>query len=70
MGRDLMRDHARREGAIARVAPRTVLRLRERLAEAAGLLPAELAAQVREIDREIARDIHVANILGRQSIAI
>ena len=70
MGRDLMRDHARRDGATAKVSPRTVKHLRDRLAQAAGLLPANLAAQVLEIDREIARDIHVADLLGRRSTAI
>lgn len=70
MGEDLMRDYARREGATARVAPRVVMRLRERLKEAASLLPADLAAQVHEIDKGIARDIRIANILGRRSISV
>jgi len=70
MGRDLMRDYARRDGATAKVSARTVLRLRERLAEAAVLLPANLAAQVHELDREIECDIHVADLLGRRSTAI
>ena len=70
MGRDLLRDYERRDGATARVSARTVNHLRERLAQAAGLLPANLAAQVREIDREIGRDIHVADLLGRRSTAI
>ena len=70
MGEDLMRDYARRDGATARVAPHTVERLRARLAEAAGMLPCDLAAQVREIDKGIARDICVANILGRRSISV
>jgi len=70
MGRDLMRDYARRNGATAKVSARTVIHLRERLTQAAGLLPANLAAQVRDIDGEIARDIQVADLLGRRSTAI
>jgi hypothetical protein len=70
MGRDLLRDHARRGGATAKVSARTVKHLRERLVEAAGLMPANLAVQVQEIDREIARDICVADLLGRRSAAI
>lgn len=66
-GEDLLRDYARRGGATARVSPRTVVRLRERLAEAASLLPADLAAQVQEIDAGIERDLRVADLLGRRS---
>ena len=70
MGRDLLRDYERRDGATARVSARTVNHLRERLAQAAGLLPANLAAQVREIDREIERDVRVVDLLGRQSLSV
>jgi hypothetical protein len=66
-GEDLLRDYTRRDGATARVSPCTVARLRERLAEAAGLLPADLAAQVRDIDAAIERDLRVADLLGRRS---
>ena len=65
-----MRDHERREGATARVSRRTVGRLRERLAEAASMLPVDVATRVREIDQEIERDIRVADLLGRRSTAI
>ena len=70
MGRDLLRDYERRDGATARVSARTVNHLRERLAQAAELLPANLAAQVREIDREIERDVRVVDLLSRQSLSI
>lgn len=67
-GEDLCRDYARRDGATARVSPSTVMRLRSRLAEAANLLPADLAAEVREIDAGIERDLRVADLLGRRSV--
>lgn len=67
-GEDLLRDYARREGATARVDPRTVARIRERLAEAARLLSPDLAAQLREIDAGIERDLYVADLLGRRAV--
>lgn len=67
-GEDLLRDYGRRGGAMARVDPRTVALIRERLAEAASLLPADLAAKLREIDATIERDLHVADLLGRRAI--
>ncbi|MRI57504.1 hypothetical protein D8770_26785 [Methylobacterium sp. DB1607] len=69
MGEDFVRDHTRRDGATARVSLHIVMRLRARLDEAARLLPADLAAQVREIDREIERDLRIADLLGRRSVA-
>ena len=65
---DLCRDYARRGGSTARVNPLVVARLRQRLAEAATLLPDDLAAQVREIDAIIVRDVQVADLLGRRAV--
>lgn len=65
-----MRDHTRRDGATAKISLHVVTRLRARLDEAARLLPADLVAQVREIDREIERDLRIADLLGRRSVAI
>lgn len=67
-GEDLLRDYRRRDGATARVDPRTVALIRERLAEAASLLPAEVAAQLHEVDAAIVRDCRVADLLGRQAM--
>lgn len=67
-GEDLLRDYGRRDGATARVDPRTVALIRERLAEAASLSPADLAAQLRDIDAGIQRDLHVADLLGKRSL--
>lgn len=64
---DLLRDYGRRGGATARVNPRVVARLRQRLAEAATLLPKDLAAEVREIDAAIVQHVYVADLLGRRS---
>ncbi len=66
-GKDYLYDRERRGGQSSRVAPSTVRRLRERLAEAACLLPPELASQVREIDASIVRDMRVASLVGRRS---
>ena len=66
-GEDLLRDYARRDGGAARVSPRTVERIRARLAEAAALLPADIAEQVRAIDAAIERDLYVADLLGRRA---
>ncbi|PXW67127.1 hypothetical protein [Methylobacterium sp. B4] len=65
-GEDLLRDYTRRDGATARVSSETVGRIRARLAEAAKLLPADVAAQVYEIDASIERDLYVADLLGRR----
>jgi len=67
-GPDYLRDYTRRSGAMARVPPRTVVRLRSHLAEAARLLPAAVAAEVRAVDAMIERDIHVAGAVGRWSV--
>lgn len=64
---DLLRDYGRRSGAAARVSPKVVARIRQRLAEAATLLPEDVAEQVREIDAAIVRDIHIADLLGRRA---
>jgi hypothetical protein len=68
MSGDLIRDYGRRTGAAAKVSPSVVGRIRQRLAEAATLLPEDLARQLREIDAAIVRDIHIADLLGRRSI--
>ena len=67
-GGDLLRDYARRGGATARVSPCTVSHLRERLAEAASLLPTEIAEEIRQIDACIGRDLHIADLLGRRAV--
>ena len=66
-GEDMLRDYTRRDGATARIKPHVVARLRGRLAEAADLLPPDLATQVRKIDADIQRDLYVADLLGRRS---
>lgn len=68
MGEDLLRDHDRRGRGTGRINPRVVARLRQRLAEAATLLPDDLAAQVREIDAAIVQHVYVADLLGRRSV--
>lgn len=68
MSEDLLRDYGRRDGSVARVNHRVVERVRHRLAEAADLLPDEVASQVREIDATILRDVHVADLLGRRAV--
>ena len=65
----LLRDYTRRDGPTAKVNPRVVARLRQRLIQAASLLPDHLAAQVREIDAGIERDLRVADLLGRRSLS-
>jgi len=66
--RDLLRDYDRRNGAYSKVNQHVVIRLRQRLAEAATLVPDDIAAQIREIDAAIVRDLYVANLLGRRSV--
>ncbi|WP_143074537.1 hypothetical protein [Methylobacterium sp. ap11] len=68
MGEDLLRDHDRRGLGNGRINPRVVARLRQRLAEAATLLPDDLAAQVRDIDAAIVQHVYVADLLGRRSV--
>lgn len=65
---DLLRDYGRRYGAAARVSPKVVARIRQRLAEAATLVPEDLAAQLREIDAGIVRDVHIADLLSRRAV--
>lgn len=62
-----MRDLVRRDGPTSLVSSRTVRTIRIRLAEAAALLPAELAEDVRAIDDAIVRDQRVAQLLSRRS---
>lgn len=64
--RGYLRDYTRREGAVARVSPRTVMTVRTRLAEAAALRP-DLAVDIGRIDAAIERDAYVARVLGRRS---
>lgn len=61
------RDLYRRDGPGSLVTSRTVRTIRIRLAEAAALLPAELAEDVRAIDDAIVRDQRVAELLSRRS---
>lgn len=61
-------DLTRRDGATCRVAPRTVERIRTRLAEAGTLLDGDLRDRVQAYDDEIVRDMHVADLLSRRSI--
>lgn len=63
-----LRDYMRRDGATARVSPRTVQRIRTRLAEAGALLPEGLRDRLRGYDDAILRDLHIADLLGRRSI--
>lgn len=63
-----LHDYTRRDGATARVSPRTVERIRMRLAEAGALLTGELRDRVRAYDDAIVRDLHVADLLSRRSI--
>lgn len=63
-----LRDYMRRDGATSRVSPRTVERIRMRLAEAGALLTGELCDRVRAYDDAILRDLHVADLLSRRSI--
>ena len=62
-----LHDYTRRDGATARVSPRTVERIRMRLAEASALLSGDLRDRVRAYDDAIVRDMHVADLLGRRS---
>lgn len=65
-GEDLLRDYARHP--TARVSPCVVTRLRQRLGEAAKLLPDDLAAQIHEVDAGVVRDLHIADLLGRRAV--
>lgn len=67
-GPGYLHDYMRREGATARVSPRTVERIRMRLAEAGALLTGDLRDRVRAYDDAILRDMRVANLLSRRSI--
>lgn len=63
-----LRDYMRRDGATSRVSPRTVERIRMRLAEAGSLLTGDLRDRVRAYDEAIVRDMHISDLLGRRSI--
>lgn len=67
-GHSYLHDYTRRNGATARVSPRTIERLRLRLAEAGALLPEDLRDRVRAYDDAILRDMHIADLLSRRSI--
>ena len=67
-GHSYLHDFTRRDGANARVSPRTIERLRMRLAEAGALLPENLRNRVRTYDDAILRDLHIADLLCRRSI--
>lgn len=67
-GPGYLHDYMRRNGATARVSPRTVQRIRMRLAEAGALLTGDLRDQVHAYDDAILRDQHVADLLSRRSI--
>lgn len=64
--RGYLGDYARREGAAARVSPRTVARIRHRLAEVVAIRR-DLKDEIRDLNAAIERDIHIANLLGRRS---
>ena len=61
-------DFTRRDGATARVSPKTIARLRIRLAEAGMLLTGDLRDRVLAYDAAILRDLHVADLLSRRAI--
>ncbi|MBY0252102.1 MAG: hypothetical protein K2X54_12080 [Methylobacterium organophilum] len=63
-----LHDYTRREGATARVSPKTVERIRMRLAEAGALLTGDLRDRVQGYDDAIVRDMRVADLLSRRSI--
>lgn len=67
-GPGYLHDYMRRDGATARVSPRTIERIRMRLAEASALLSGDLRDRVRAYDDAISRDMHVADLLSRRSI--
>lgn len=64
--RGYLSDYTRREGATARVSPRTIARIRHRLAEVVAIRQ-DLAAEIRDLDATIERDIYIATLLGRRS---
>ncbi|MDN3572379.1 hypothetical protein [Methylobacterium longum] len=66
-GHSYMHDYTRHDGATARVSPKTVERIRIRLAEASALLPEGLRDRVRAYDEAIVRDLRIADLLGRRS---
>lgn len=63
-------DLTRRDGATSRVSPRTVERIRMRLAEAGALLSGDLRDRVRAYDDAIVRDMRIADLLSRRSIDV
>lgn len=67
-GPGYLHDYTRRDGATSRVSPKTVERIRVRLAEAGALLPDALRDRVRAYDDAVVRDMHVADLLSRRSI--
>ena len=67
-GPGYLHDYTRRDRATALVSPRTIQRLRMRLAEAGALLSGDLRDRVRAFDDAILRDMHIANLLLRRSI--
>jgi len=69
-GPGYLHDYTRREGATSRVSPRTVERIRMRLAEAGALLSGDLRDRVRAYDDAIVRDMRIADLLSRRSIDV
>lgn len=67
-GPGYLHDYTRRDGATTKVSPRTIQRIRMRLAEAGTLLTGELRDRVQAYDAEILRDLHVVDLLSRRSI--
>ena len=63
--RGYLGDLTRREGPAARIPPRTVGRIRHRLAEVAVVRP-DLAVETRALDAFIGRSLYVADLLGRR----
>lgn len=66
-GPGYLHDYMRRDGATARVSPRTIERIRMRLAEAGALLSGDLRDRVHAYDDVILRDLRIADLLGRRS---
>lgn len=58
-------DFFRRSGMNRRVRPELVTRIRSRLADVASVASDDLASEVRALDAVIARDVAVADLLGR-----
>jgi len=69
-GHSYLHDYTRRDGATSRVSPKTVHRIRMRLAEASALLTGDLRDRVRAYDDAIQRDLYVADLLSRRSIDV